>query len=995
MAAPTLICQCPVMNKAITQPPEQINDAFELLRVYPIESLSIVIEDYRHKITGARHYHLRSDSSENVFLVALKTIPTDSTGVAHILEHTVLCGSENYPVRDPFFMMLRRSLNTFMNAMTSSDWTAYPFASQIRKDYENLLKVYLDAVFFSRLDPLDFAQEGHRLEFDQTDNGDRPLVFKGVVFNEMKGAMSSVPSTLWQTLSTYLFPSTTYHYNSGGAPEAIPDLSYQQLLGFYRKHYHPSNAIFMTFGNIPASEHHQHFQQLCLGRFEAQPDCPIVGDEKRYLAPLRISDSYALEGEEDCKARTHIVMGWLWGKNTRLKDILEGHLLAGVLLDNSASPLRHMLETTSLGSAPSPLCGMDDSSRELTFVCGLEGSEPEHTEELERCVLAVLEDIASNGVAQAELEAILHQLEIHQREIGGDGYPYGLQLIMQGLGTAIHQGDPVELLDLDPVLEQLQQAITDPDYIKNLVRKLLLENMHRVTLTLQPNPELASRKQHAEAQRLAAIKASLSPEQTRDIEERAEALAQRQAVIDDDSVLPRLTLADVPAQMPQPERILQAVANLNASWYETGTNGLVYQQYVLELPDLSPQQSALLSHYTGMWTELGLGASDYLEVQQRQAATCGSISAFTGIRGVTDDSQRARGLLTLSAKALVRNYGAMNQLMLDTLENVRFDEYSRMRELVAQHRAHREQAVTGSGHSLAMMAATSSLSPLATFNHLNSGLAGIKALKALDQQLAQEPELHRLAAQLEELHGILRQAPLQLLNVCEASQRTDIGAQLASAIPAATTSERSSFTLSQKATGRHQLWQTNTQVNFCAKAWPTVPMAHPDAPVLSVLGGFLRNGFLHSAIREKGGAYGAGASQDSNVGAFVFFSYRDPRLTETLDDFDASLQWLWSQQHPREVVEEAILGVIGSLDKPASPAGEAKQHFHNQLQGRSNELRAQFRQRVMAVCEADLKRVAETWLRPGEDHMAIISSPSTMEELTPWIEQYQVDVQQL
>src|SRR5210317_1723061 len=229
-------------------PHPEAHPAFIPVRQHTVDSLNIRVEQYEHRATGAAHYHLASDYSENVFLVALRTVPHDSTGVAHILEHTALCGSERYPVRDPFFMMLRRSLNTFMNAMTSSDWTAYPFASQNRKDYFNLLDVYLDAVFFSRLDPLDFAQEGHRVEFAEPDNPDSDLVYKGVVFNEMKGAMSSVSSTLWSKLCEHLFPSTTYHYNSGGDPEHIPDLSYEQLQDFYRSHYHPSNAIFMTFG---------------------------------------------------------------------------------------------------------------------------------------------------------------------------------------------------------------------------------------------------------------------------------------------------------------------------------------------------------------------------------------------------------------------------------------------------------------------------------------------------------------------------------------------------------------------------------------------------------------------------------------------------------------------------------------------------------------------------------------------------------------------------
>ena len=208
------------------------HDSFDLVRSEHIDSLNLDIQQFEHRTTGAMHYHMAVDNSENVFLVALRTVPQDSTGVAHILEHTALCGSESYPVRDPFFLMLRRSLNTFMNAFTSSDWTAYPFASQNRKDFNNLLNVYLDAVFFSRLDELDFAQEGHRLEFADPDNPDSELVFKGVVFNEMKGAMSSVTSTLWQTLCHHLFPSNTYHYNSGGEPENIPYLSYEQLQQF-------------------------------------------------------------------------------------------------------------------------------------------------------------------------------------------------------------------------------------------------------------------------------------------------------------------------------------------------------------------------------------------------------------------------------------------------------------------------------------------------------------------------------------------------------------------------------------------------------------------------------------------------------------------------------------------------------------------------------------------------------------------------------------------
>ena len=439
--------------------PAAVHPAFEWVRSEAIESLNMVVEEYRHRKTGALHYHLAADNPENVFLVALRTVPTDSTGVAHILEHTVLCGSEHYPVRDPFFMMIRRSLNTFMNAFTSSDWTAYPFASQIRKDFDNLMDVYLDAVFFSRLHELDFAQEGHRVEFAEPDNPDSDLVFKGVVFNEMKGAMSSASSTLWQTLTSYMFPTTTYHYNSGGDPEHIPHLTYHELKTFYHYHYHPSNAVFMTYGDIPAVEHQQRMQDKALSRFERLDIDISVKDEKRYHAPVRVQESYALDEPGDLGDKTHIVLGWLMGRSTNLKEQLEAHLLDGVLLDDSASPLRRALETTKLGSAPSPLCGLEASNREMSFVCGLEGSRPENADALEALVLDVLQKVVDEGIPAERVEAVLHQLELSQREISGDGYPYGLQLILEGLSSAIHRGDPVAVMNLDPVLEELRELI--------------------------------------------------------------------------------------------------------------------------------------------------------------------------------------------------------------------------------------------------------------------------------------------------------------------------------------------------------------------------------------------------------------------------------------------------------------------------------------------------------------------------------------------------------
>ncbi|ABA58536.1 Peptidase M16-like protein [Nitrosococcus oceani ATCC 19707] len=971
-------------NTAIINPKTRssTHPAFDRIRSQPIDSLNLTVEEYRHRKTGAKHFHLATDNPENVFLVAFPTVPTDSTGVAHILEHTVLCGSRNYPVRDPFFMMLRRSLNTFMNAFTSADWTAYPFASKNKKDFSNLLKIYLDAAFFARLHPLDFAQEGHRVEFENPTDPETDLVFKGVVFNEMKGAMSSPVATLWQTLSSHLFPTTTYHYNSGGDPERIPDLSHEQLKSFYQTHYHPSNAVFMTFGDIPAQEHHQAFESQALSEFDRLEMKLNVGDEKRYSAPLRVEESYALE-TEDAANKTHIVLGWLLGRSTDLEEQLKAHLLSGVLLDNSASPLRHALETCGLGAAPSPLCGLEDNNREMSFICGLEGTQPEHAEALEQRVLEVLREVAEQGVPQEQVEAVLHQLELHQREIGGDGMPYGLQLILEGLSSAIHNGDPVALLNLDPVLEKLRQEIKDPGFIKSLVQENLLGNLHRVRLTLKPDPSLGARRAKAEKARLAALKAAMDEEQKAAVVKLAAELAARQQQPDDPDFLPKVGIEDIPATLSIPQGIPETAGNLPATFFAQGTNGLAYQQIVIDMPHLEDELLEVLPHYTACLTELGVGNRDYRQTQAWQDSISGGINASTTLRGQIDNVQQVNGHFVLSSKALAANHAQLTELLQTTLGEVRFDELDHLREVIAQRRAEWEDQITGSGHALAMAAAASGMSPTAALTHRLTGLAGISLLQQLDESLDSKAARQALADKFRHIHDRLLAAPRQWLLIGEQEYRSEFLAALSQrgSSNSETGTKFTPLRLPEVRASVGQAWTTSTQVNFCAKAYPTVPVGHSDAAALTVLGGFLRNNYLHRAIREQGGAYGGGAGQDSDSAAFRFFSYRDPRLAETLEDFDRSVQWLLENDHEWRLVEEAILGVISAIDKPKSPSGDAKSAFYNSLYGRTPEQRRRFRSQILEVRLEDLKRVAENYLKPENASIAVLTNATQLEQL--------------
>lgn len=954
------------------------NPDFTLVRKVHIPNLNLEVEEYFHSATGAKHLHLAADDSNNVFLVAFLTVPQDSTGVAHILEHTSLCGSKKYPVRDPFFWMTRRSLNTFMNAFTSNDWTAYPFASQNTKDFDNLLQVYLDATFFPNLDELDFAQEGHRVEFSTPNDPNSELEFKGIVFNEMKGALSSATNLLWYELYSHIFPTTTYHYNSGGDPQEIINLTHEQLKTFHANHYHPSNAIFMTYGDRPAIEHQEKFQQNVLQYFQKMELNLQIPDEKRYESPQHVKTYYPVDKRENKLRKTHIVLAWLLGNTNDIRHVMNVNLLAGILLDNSASPLRYALETTDLGTAPSPLCGFDDSIREGIFICGLEGSDPEKVDEVEALIMQVLNNVVDKPVPEEQIESVLHQIELSQREITGDRFPYGLNLLVSSLTPMLHGGDPIAVLDIEPALATLREDCKNPNFISDLIKELLLDNGHRVRLVMIPDGELAAKQLAEEKAKLVAIKEALTEEDKTKIIEQTTALEARQHKKEDPELLPKVGLEDIADDLKIPVGNSKSINGLPTTWFDRGTNGMVYQTLVVDLPDLEPELIDVLPLFCDCMTEFGCGEQDYQAIAKRQSAVTGGIYARSSLRGSINDAQKIRGLFTLSAKALVRNQAKQAELLRDTWEQVKFDELSRLRELISQIRAASDSSVTARGHNLAMSACSSGISPAGEFSHRWHGLLGLQNLRKLDDSLDDENNLADLATKMAKIHSKLLKAPRQLLVVSELEHQAVIAEDFAKLSWESNPQPVELFKPQASNKRIKQVWTTNAQVNFCAKAYTAVPIGHADAPALVVLANFLRNGYLHRVLREQGGAYGGGADYNGDIGAFRFYSYRDPRIIETMEDFDNSLEWLQKNDHEARTLEEAILGAISQIDRPGSPAGEVITSFFSNLHGRTPKWRRKFRQLITKVTIDDLKQVATTYLQPKLANIAVLTSPEKL-----------------
>ena len=926
---------------------------FNLQEQKNIPLLDVNAQIYNESEFNCKHIHLESNSNEKVFMVAFRTIPEDSTGVAHILEHTALCGSKKYPVRDPFFMMIRRSLNTFMNAFTSSDWTAYPFATLNKKDFNNLLGVYLDSAFFPNLDNLDFAQEGHRLEFQDKNNPDSEIEIKGVVYNEMKGAMSSITSQLWHGMSKHLYSSSTYKHNSGGDPESIIDLTHEDLVNFHQKHYHPSNATFFTFGNLDPLEIQSYIKENVLGNFSPSDEVVAVKNEERLESPKVVSDFYNPQpGDEN---NHHIVLSWLLNESHNPVQLLETYLMSNILLDNSASPLRKVLEGTKLGKSPSPLTGLEADQKELVFAAGLEGVDSNKSKEVEALIMDCLKKLVEDGVPKDLIDSSLHQLEIRQREITGSGMPFGLQIMLTCLPACIHNDNPLKVLDLDSAFDTIKNNLKTDNYIENLIDRSLIKNNHRLTYSLIPDTELNKKNEEKIQNKVFEIKKNFSLDDKKNLIKLANDLENRQNSIDDPEVLPKVTKEDIPKKRNYASPIAFAENESTNYFYKSGTNGIVYHSMIFPCEALDENELKIASLFSNTLTDIGLGKDGYENIQKYQSSITGGISAsFITLPNKTDDTFKLA--LKVSSKSLEGNESFMQDLILRTVEESNFDETKRIEELLEFISSDNEKSIIQNGHILSMSNAASQISGIASTNDLTSGLRFIHNTNQLSKSICKHDKLLKYLELLRSINSKISNTPSHLFTA-SALNKADLNLNFTIKQNANQYKNQNLVNLQSNPIG----WITGSQVCFCAEAFPTVDFRHEDAPALTVLGTVLRNGYLHSAIREKGGAYGAGASQDSNNKVFKFFSYRDPKCTETFNEFKKSREWS-IKNITEEQLEEGVLGVISSIDKPLSPFGEAISDFMSSLDHKTQDERLSFRSKVKECNLADLAMVSEKYL---------------------------------
>ena len=952
-------------NKGLAVDTERFG--YRIEEILALKEINALLYKLVHLDTGARHLHVSSDDKENSFGVTFKTVPTDSTGVAHILEHTVLCGSRKFPVRDPFFSMLKRSLSTFMNAFTASDWTMYPFCTQNAKDYYNLMDVYLDATFFADLAELSFKQEGHRLETeaDPLDAQQARLVYKGVVYNEMKGAMSSPDQVMGRSLLHALYPDTTYSNNSGGDPKAIPELTHRQLTNFHKRHYHPSNAYFFTYGNLPLEDHLQFIATKIMQHFSRIDPETEVPPQPRWSAHKEVQYTYALAPSQNTAKKCQVALAWLMCDIRDTFNVLVLTVLEQILLGNAASPLRKALMDSGLGSALNDAAGFDASNRDTLFACGLKETDEASAGKIEALVFDVLRRLVKEGIDPELIDSAIHQIEFHRKEITNTPYPYGLKLLLSVIGSWLHGGQPERILKLDADLDRLKKKIAKGPFLEGAIQSYFLDNPHRIRLLLAPDPHKAQLEARKTRQALDALEGELTTEQLEQISRDAAELKSAQERQEDLACLPTLALDDIPPEVPTyaPSK---ASSKMPLWCYGQATSGIFY---------FNAGMSAVLPSELLPWaplfcyafTKMGSRRNDYTAIARKIDSVTGGLSLSANVRVPRAQPDDCLPLLYLNAKCLNRNIDPMLGLAEELIAAYNFENLDRLEQLTGEYLAGLEAMVVHNGSRLAISLSSRTFTPACALGEIWSGVHQLRTIRKFSQE-TNAAKFQILAEQLAAIaEAVFKPDNFAMAAIgepewVERSLRSlEQSSVLSGCDTGGPTPALAPMPMKLSSEIPREGWSTSTAVAFVAQTIPTVPLGHADAPTMAVLAKIVRSLYLHREIREKGGAYGGLALYNPESGLFSLASYRDPHIARTLEIFDGLSRFMRSKALDDEDISEAVLQVCSEIDTPDPPGPAARKAFARLLVGLSDKERLAFKQRLLKVTRKQILEAVATY----------------------------------
>ncbi|MDQ5984582.1 MAG: hypothetical protein CSYNP_00277 [Syntrophus sp. SKADARSKE-3] len=923
---------------------------FRILRVAQLPDIRVTAYEIIHERTGAQVLHLHCDDRENLYAIGFRTPPGDSTGLPHILEHSVLAGSLNYPVKDAFNELHRSTLQTFINAFTYPDKTIYPVASQIKADFYNLARVYTDLVLRPRLLSETFRQEGHHLEFAVAGDISSDLTISGIVYNEMKGAYSSPDNLMFKALQENLMPDTVYRFDSGGAPEIIPTLTYEAFVAFHQSYYSPSNARVFLYGNIPTADHLAFLEEMFTGFDRVTVDSAIVS-QKRWTAPRQVRHEYPIAKDEDPKRRAAVNVAWMLSENTDELTSLLLQITAGILVGSAAGPLRKALIDSRLGEDLSPVTGFERDFKQTIFAVGLRGTEVDKGAEIEALILNTLDRVAREGIDRDLIEGTLHQVEFGGKEISRSNFPYGIVLMGWVYHTWLYGGDPLNGLNFPAFITEVRRMWQEtPDLFERMIREWLIDNPHRLLSVMAPNVNFLEEREEQFRSKMVRTQESLDADKMADIDREAADLKVFQAEADTPEAiasLPKLKIADIERQVEAIPTAKGTIGGVPVLYHDIFTNGIAYIDLAFDISHISDDLQPYLPMLGKLMTNMGAAGLDYEAMSKHLALKTGGVGIHLMAGNVVGENRPWQKMI-VRLKSLYRNIPDAVSLLGDILTEGDLTDLKRMEDLLVEKKNRLHAAIVPSGHLFARRLAASSFSVAARRDEQWHGKTQLQFLNAVVLPFQKEhKDLVVKIAQLKE--SILNRGGLSINLTADADGLTSLEESAVRLAGRLAAYGETAPLLMPSMEGINRGVTLPAQVSYVAEALPAPGYGDPVASSLLVLSRFLSTGYLYKTIRVQGGAYGGMSLYDPMDGVFAFLSYRDPHIVRTLQAYQEAIDLVCRGEMETEEIEKAIIGTIGALDRPTDPSGKASVAMTRHFAGITDAYRQNLRDEILGM----------------------------------------------
>ncbi|EME30272.1 Zn-dependent peptidase [Galdieria sulphuraria] len=938
--------------------------SFQLVQEEYIPDIDSIIRKYVHTHTGAQLMSVLNKEENKTFGVVFRTPPSNSRGTPHILEHSVLCGSRKYPVKEPFVELMKSSLNTFLNAFTFPDKTCYPVASCNLKDFYNLVDVYLDAVFYPNLTPDVLKQEGHHFELLEEN---APITIQGVVYNEMKGVFSNPDSVIGSWSQRCLFPENTYGVESGGDPQEIPDLSWREFQDFYRRLYHPSNTRFWFYGDDPEDMRLEKLEEY-LKDFKKLSVDSRVQLQSRWTQPKHFTFGYDA-GNDNLEKKHMATVNWMLADviTDDPTKILALSLLDHLLTGTSASPLRKTLTDSGLGEEVIG-SGIETDLRQVTYSIGLKGMAKEGCQSLENLVLDTLKRLSKDGFSQGEIESSLNTIEFMLKEQNTGSFPKGLALMLRSLTTWLHDSDPLIPLKFEIPLQQLKEILQkDRRYLNLLIEEHFIRNTHRAYVSLVPDPDFATKEVEKEMKRIEDFRKTLDKSDIQQLIEETKRLKEKQIAPDDPAQLakiPALKKSDIDQKAPMIPRQVTSLEDTTVLLTPLFTNGIVYFDMAINIRQLPAHLLSYVPLFGECLLELGTTKEDFVSLQQRIGRETGGIRHSIYCSQMDVPNSHVGGYGPAVAQFIIRGKVMSNKthLLFDILRDVLFDidlnNKDRFRQILIEEKSGVESSISPSGHRVAASRLNAQYTNSGWADEQMGGISYLQFLSRLADRL--DSEWDSIRSDLEALRSYLVSKAHMTLQVTtdERTFESSVAPSLRKLLqPIPKDMHKQSSTSWEEILEKQKRNEgiiVPSTVNYVGKGANLFQLGYQPNGASLLAMKYLGISYLWERIRVQGGAYGAFGRVDLRTGQLIFLSYRDPHVKKTLDTYDNAAAFLSQAQLSSEEIERCIIGVIGDMDSYQLPDAKGFTNLIRYLSGVTQERIQERREQVLTCTNQDL-----------------------------------------